>query len=63
MNFHVIDAPEQMHGFKTETKMAANMRFFELLRNLGRERARAWLQANHGEIGKRSTVDLAELFY
>ena len=62
-NFHVIDAPEQMHGFKTETKLAANMQFFELLKNLGRERARGWLAANHGEIGRRSTVDLAELFY
>ena len=63
LNFHVIDAQEQMHEFKTETKLAANMGFFELLKNLGREQARAWLEVNHGEIGKRSTVDLAELFY
>ncbi|MDB5884570.1 MAG: Patatin [Polaromonas sp.] len=63
LNFHVIDAEEQMYEFKTETKMAANMGFFELLKNMGRERARAWLQASHGDIGKRSTVDLAELFY
>ena len=62
LNFHVIDAQEQMHEFKTETKMAANMGFFELLKNLGRERALLWLQASHGDIGKRSTVDLAELF-
>jgi NTE family protein len=59
----VIDAQEQMHEFKTETKLAANMAFFELLRNLGRERARIWLQANYGEIGKRSSVDIGELFY
>ena len=63
LNFHVIDAQEQMHEFKTETKLAANMGFFELLRNLGRERARTWLEANYGEIGKRSTVDIGELFY
>lgn len=62
LNFHVIDAQEQMCEFKTETKMAANMGFFELLKNLGRERARLWLEASHGDIGKRSTVDLAELF-
>jgi NTE family protein len=63
LNFHVIDAQEQMYEFKTETKLAANMGFFELLRNLGRERAKTWLQAHHGEIGKRSTVDIGELFY
>ena len=63
LNFHVIDAEEQMHEFKTETKLAANMDFFELLKNLGRERAKCWLQAHYGEIGRRSTVDLAELFY
>jgi NTE family protein len=63
LNFHVIDAQEQMHEFKTETKLAANMGFFELLRNLGRERARTWLDANYGKIGKRSSVDIGELFY
>ena len=63
LNFHVINAQEQMYEFKTETKLAANMGFFELLKNLGREQARTWLDAHHGQIGKRSTVDLAELFY
>ncbi|MDQ3059581.1 MAG: patatin-like phospholipase family protein [Pseudomonadota bacterium] len=63
VNFHVIDAQEQMHLLKTETKLAANMRFFDMLCTLGRARAKLWLQTHHGQIGKRSTVDLAELFY
>jgi len=63
LNFHVIDAQQQLHEFKTETKLAANMGFFELLRNMGRERARSWLEVNYGDVGKRSTIDLAELFY
>jgi NTE family protein len=63
VNFHVIDAQEHVHDLKTETKLAANMRFFQMLRDLGRARARGWLQENHAQIGKRSTVDLAELFY
>ncbi len=63
MNFHVIDAQEQMLELKAETKLAANMRFFEMLKNLGRARAKTWLQAHHAQVGKRSTVDLAELFY
>ena len=63
VNFHVIDAEEMLGELKTETKLAANMRFFEILRDWGRERAKAWLQAHHGQVGKRSTVDLAALFY
>lgn len=63
VNFHVIDTQEQMHLLKTETKLAANMRFFDMLKNLGRARAQSWLHTHHGQIGKRSTVDLAELFY
>lgn len=63
VHFHVIDAQEQMHLLKTETKLAANMRFFEMLKNLGRAQAKLWLQTHHSQIGKRSTVDLAELFY
>ncbi|MGH6638432.1 MAG: patatin-like phospholipase family protein [Polaromonas sp.] len=63
MNFHVIDAQEQIHELKTETKLAANMRFFEMLRDLGRVQAKTWLQAHHAQIGKRSTVDIAALYY
>ena len=63
VNFHVIEAEELMSELKAETKLAANMRFFEMLRDQGRSRAKDWLQAHHAQIGKRSTVDLAELFY
>lgn len=63
VNFHVIDAQEQMHLLTTETKLAANMKFFEMLKNLGRNRAKLWLQTHHGQIGKSSTVELTELFY
>ena len=62
-NFHVIDAHELLSELKTETKLAANMRFFEMLRDLGRARATAWLQAHYSQIGTHSTVDIAELFY
>jgi len=63
VNFHVIDAEAQMHQLKTETKLAANMRFFDMLKNLGRERGKLWLQSHYGQIGKCSTVDLEALFY
>lgn len=61
-NFHIIDADETLSELKTETKLAANMRFFEMLRDSGRARARKWLQSHHDHIGSHSTVDIAELF-
>lgn len=63
VNFHVIDAEELLGELKAETKLAANMKFFEMLRDMGRARTQAWLAASHDEIGKRSTVDIGELFY
>ena len=62
-NFHIIGADETLSTLKTETKLAANMRFFEMLKNSGRARAQAWLHSHHDQVGNRSTVDIAELFY
>ena len=62
-HFHVIDAQEQMSELTAETKMAATLPFFEMLKAMGRERARAWLQTHYAQIGQRSSVDLSELFY
>jgi NTE family protein len=63
VNFHVVEAQELMRELKAETKLVANMRFFEMLKEEGRARAKDWLKAHHAEIGQRSTVDLAGLFY
>jgi NTE family protein len=63
VNFHVVEAQELMNELKAETKFAANMRFFEMLRDQGRLRAQAWLESNYALIGKRSSVDLSQLFY
>ena len=62
-HFHVIEAQEHMGELNAETKMAANLPFFEMLKELGRERARAWLQAHYAHVGQRSSVELADLFY
>ena len=62
-NFHVIAAEELMSGLSPETKVIANRQFFSMLRDKGREHARAWLDLNHHAIGQRSTVELSSLFY
>jgi NTE family protein len=62
-NFHVIEAQDILAELKADTKLAANLQFFAHLKALGRERAQAWLRSHHAHLGKRSTVNLAELFY
>jgi len=62
-HFHVIEAEDIISELPTETKLAANKWFFEMLRDCGRERAKAWLEDNAQNIAKRSTVKLTSLFY
>ena len=62
-HFHVIEASEVMRDLSTESKAAANMRFFDMLFALGREHGSAWLSAHHADVGRRSSVDLEALFY
>ena len=62
-HFHVIEAQDVIGDLKADTKLAANLQFFDRLKMLGRERAQAWLRTHHAHIGQRSTVNLAELFY
>jgi NTE family protein len=61
--FHVIGAEELMQELSAESKLAANMGFFEMLRDRGRNAAKAWLQKHGADLGKRSSVDLSALFY
>jgi len=61
--FHVIDAQEFMSDLTAETKLAANLQFFGTLKELGRQRTRAWLQQHFERIGRKSSVAISELFY
>jgi NTE family protein len=61
--FHVIEASEVLRELSAVSKVAANMRFFEMLFTLGREKAAAWLSVHQTDVGRRSSVDLEALFY
>ncbi len=61
--FHVVEAAELMGELHTESKLAASRQFFEMLHALGRERAHAWLAGHRADVGRRSSADLASLFY
>jgi NTE family protein len=61
-HFHLIDAEDVMSDLTAETKLAANMKFFVRLRDLGRARAQAWLHEHFAGVGQRSSVDIGRLF-
>ena len=61
--FHVIDAQEFLSDLTAETRLAVNLQFFLTLRDVGRRHAQAWLQQNLDSVGRRSSVEIADLFY
>jgi NTE family protein len=61
-HFHVIEASELMAELSTESKLAANMQFFGMLKELGQLHAQTWLNSHFTDIGKRSSADLSTLF-
>jgi len=62
VNFHLIDAQDFLSALAAETKLVANLQFFGMLKDLGRTRAREWLQLHYTDLGRRSSADLDQLF-
>ena len=62
MRFHLIEAEDFLGNLSVDSKLVANRRFFETLRKQGSLRAQRWLEEHFSAIGKRSTVNLRELF-
>ena len=61
--FHLIEADELMSQLASESRLTTSLPFLEMLRDRGRERAKAWLAASFGNLGQRSSVDLRAMFY
>ena len=57
--FHMIEAGRHTGALAPESKMRPERALLTYLHNAGREEARRWLARAKGDIGKRSTVDLA----
>ena len=62
MRIHGIAADDVMCGLGVASKMNADWDFLTNLRDVGRERAQAWLDANFDKIGESSTVDIAATY-
>lgn len=62
VNFHLIASEELMSQLAAETKLTTSLAFLEMLRDRGRAHAAEWLATHRGDIGRRSSVDIAGMF-
>jgi NTE family protein len=63
INFHMIEAEQQMGRFGVSSKFNLDWGFLTELFNLGRKTADAWLARNYDRLGQESTVDMQKLFF
>lgn len=61
LSLHLLDAQELMSRLSALSKMNAHLSFINALRDEGRARAEAWLEANFSRIGARSSFNLRAL--
>jgi NTE family protein len=60
--FHIIEAEQVMARLGASSKLNGDWDFLCELRDLGRERTAAWLDANFAAIGTKSSLDIDGLF-
>lgn len=59
---HIIENQDALKPLGASSKMNAEWAFLVHLRDLGRQTASEWMDANFKNIGQRSTVDLRAMF-
>ncbi|MDE3027358.1 MAG: patatin-like phospholipase family protein [Paracoccaceae bacterium] len=59
---HLIENQRALSPLGASSKLNAEWAFLTHLRDLGRETAKAWLDAHYEDIGARATVDLHAMF-
>ncbi|MGM0583124.1 MAG: patatin-like phospholipase family protein [Pseudomonadota bacterium] len=62
LRVHIIENQEALKSLGASSKMNAEWAFLKHLRDIGRETATRWLDANIDAVGNRPTVDLREMF-
>lgn len=62
MHIHMIGAESQMRELGAASKTNAELDFLLYLRDLGRETAEGWLTDNWDMIGRRTSIDIRNLF-
>lgn len=61
-NIHLIAMGELTRRLAAESKLTTSLPFLEMLRDQGRACTRDWLAAHHQDVGRRSTVNIGDLF-
>jgi NTE family protein len=62
MYLHAIRTDETMSGFSVASKFEVDRAFLDRLKTLGRQAAKAWLEAHFDRIGKESSVDIRQAY-
>ena len=62
MHIHAIRNDTAMSELGIETKLEPDWDFLVQLRDLGRSTAASWLAANIDDVGKRTTIDMADMY-
>ena len=62
MFVHSIEADEFMRKLGVSSKLNPDWEFLTHLRDVGRESAESWIEANFDSVGERSTVDVEQRY-
>lgn len=62
MLIHAIEGQDFMRDLGVSSKMNADWEFLTHLRDVGRERAGQWLEANFDAVNQRTSVDLGAMY-
>ncbi len=59
---HRIDGESRLESYMASTRLNAEWSFFQELRDVGRDCAKAWLEKHFAAIGHRGTLDLKKAY-
>ncbi|MGD1922603.1 MAG: patatin-like phospholipase family protein [Paracoccaceae bacterium] len=62
MNVHIVHSRKRMRSLDASSKMNAEWSFLRHLFDIGRDTATRWLDEHFDDLGKRSSVDVRQMF-
>lgn len=62
VRMHMIEDRKRLRPLGASSKLNAEWRFLQHLRDIGRDAARRWMRANHDAVGRTGTLDLRRMF-
>ena len=62
VNFHMIEAPDELPSLGVSSKFNTDLRFLEYLKEMGWKTADEWLEKHFNDIGVKSSINVFETF-